>query len=147
MSIEDEYDGVRESDDYYKQMESDFDAIIGGTMDLGHIRTFGTGATRDTDEDKLDWEGFISPFAMYEFVQYMHFHRTQSDGSIRDSDNWKKGFPRKQIMKSLIRHIWDLWRLWSKGIPDDDLIDLLCAILFNTQAMLHEIAVGRDVSE
>ena len=41
------------------------------------IRQFNTGATRDTDEDKYDYEGFYSPLVMERFAQYMNKHRKQ----------------------------------------------------------------------
>lgn len=118
------------------------------------MRTFETGATRDSLENKLDYEGFISPLAMWLFAQYMHKHRVQPDGQIRDSDNWQKGMPRRQYMKSLIRHVFDLWMVWRFG-PDltshifweGRLQELACAAFFNIQGLLHELAVGRDVSE
>src|SRR3990167_3997901 len=112
------------------------------------IRQFKSGATRDTDSGKLDWEGFISPSAMLLFAEYMHKHRVQADGSLRDSDNWQKGIPRLQYMKSLVRHVWDLWLTWRVEPGDEmQLTDLLCAVLFNVQGMLHEIIMGRDVEE
>ena len=112
------------------------------------MRKFKTGATRDTDDGKFDWEGFISPISMTFFAKYMHQHRMQADGTLRDGDNWQKGIPRQQYMKSLIRHIWDLWFTW-RMYPEmeDRLVDLLSAALFNIQGMLHEIALGRDVKE
>jgi hypothetical protein len=112
------------------------------------MRTFDSGATRDTDEGKLDWEGFISPVAMRVFSEYMHLHRLQSDGTLRTADNWQKGMPRRQYIKSLIRHTWDLWLAWRVD-PEDTkaIVALLCAILFNTQGLLLEIALGRSVEE
>lgn len=112
------------------------------------IRKFASGATRNTDKKKLDWEGFISPVAMRRFARYMHQHRVQSDGNLRDSDNWQKGFPRRQIMKSLIRHVWDLWYVWrSSPTAKELMLDLLCAILFNTQAMMLEIIYDRNIED
>ena len=68
------------------------------------VRTFDTGATRDTDDGKLDYEGFISPLVLERFARYMHTHRLQPDGTLRDSDNWQKGIPRDQYIKSAWRH-------------------------------------------
>jgi len=118
--------------------------------DDGRLRTFSTGATRDTAEDKFDPEGFISPEVWWRFSKYMHKHRQQSDGSLRDSDNWQKGIPRKQYLKSLLRHVFDLWLLFRNKPPrfdpnGTDIQDVLCAILFNTQGLLHEVINGRDV--
>lgn len=124
-----------------------FDREHEATPDLRVGRTFVTGATRDTDEGKLDWEGFISPMAMEEFASYMHGHRTQLDGVVRDSDNWKNGMPRVAYVKSLIRHTWDLWLVWSLDRNPAALRILLCAILFNVQGLLHELVIGRSVKD
>jgi hypothetical protein len=53
----------------------------------GKIRSFKTGATRDTDEGKHDFEGYLSPTVINRFGEYMTKNRIQSDGSLRDSDN------------------------------------------------------------
>ena len=112
------------------------------------IRTFASGATRDSDDGKLDYEGFISPLALQMFAVYMHKHRLQSDGKLRDSDNWQKGIPRAQYMKSLVRHVMDLWRAWrTDGKDMNELVDLLCAIIFNVQGLLYEINIDRSVGE
>lgn len=112
----------------------------------GKIRQFGTGATRDTDEGKLDYEGFYSPLVMERFAQYMSKHRVQSDGSFRDSDNWQKGIPLNAYMKSKLRHDMDVW-LHHRGYPQharEDLEEALCAILFNVQGYLLEILKGKE---
>lgn len=103
------------------------------------MRYFETGATRDSDEDKLDFEGFLSPYVMYRFAEYMHKHRFQADGHMRASDNWQKGIPQEAYMKSLLRHVFDLWIRWRADCTDREAFeDALCAILFNAQGMLHE---------
>jgi hypothetical protein len=68
------------------------------------VRTFSTGATRDTDEGKLDFEGFLSPTVLKAFAEYMHEKRKMPDGSLRDSDNWQRGIPVDAYMKSMWRH-------------------------------------------
>jgi len=57
------------------------------------MRTFESGATRDDDGTKLDFDGFLSPQALEAYAKYMHKHRVQSDGKLRASDNWKHGMP------------------------------------------------------
>ena len=59
------------------------------------MRNFDTGATRDNDDEKMDYEGFLSPIVLKEFGRYMHKHRKQTDGKFRESDNWQKGMPKK----------------------------------------------------
>lgn len=59
------------------------------------MREFRTGATRDNDEGKYDYEGFYHPLVVKRFGQYMDKHRKQADGKLRDSDNWQKGIPKE----------------------------------------------------
>lgn len=103
------------------------------------MREFSTGATRDTDEGKLDYEGFLSPLVLRRFAEYMHMHRLQADGKLRDSDNWQKGIPQEAYMKSLFRHFMDTWLEWrEKGGSGAKWEEALCAMLFNVQGLLHE---------
>jgi len=107
-------------------------------------RLFDTGATRDTDIDKLDFRGFFSPIVLQRFAQYMHEHRLQSDGTMRASDNWKKTYGKTHYdvcLSSLLRHVIDLW-LIHEGFSrraKETLEDALCAILFNTMAYLFKV--------
>jgi hypothetical protein len=108
------------------------------------VRTFDTGANRDSEAGKLDFEGFLSPLVLWEFGKYMDKHRTLTDGSVRDSDNWQKGMPLDAYMKSLLRHVFDLWLLHrgqSVTRPeggDVTMEDALGGILFNAQGYWHE---------
>ncbi len=117
---------------------------------MPELRKFSTGATRDTTEGKHEPWGFTSALAEKRFCEYMHKHRTQSDGKLRDSDNWKQGIPVDVYKHSLSRHIQDL-RLILDGsslqAQESDLEEVLCAILFNVQGMLHETIRNRIISE
>ena len=107
------------------------------------MRTYHTGATRDTDQGKLDFEGFTNPFVRLRFAEYMHRHRKQSDGQLRDGDNWQKGMPLGDYLQSLIRHVEELDRWYRRGEvrpktsrdPQDE-EDVACAILFNAAGFL-----------
>lgn len=102
------------------------------------VRTFDTGASRDTDEGKLDFEAFFSPLVFECYGEFMHKNRVMKDGSLRDGDNWQKGIPKTVYMKSLWRHFFDAWKI-LRGYPcKSSLRDALCGILFNTQGLLHE---------
>lgn len=106
----------------------------------GQVRTFETGATRDTDEGKPVYGKFLSPLAVQAYGGYMHKHRLQADGSLRDGDNWKKGMPKRECFESLARHFVDLWLHmdgWG-GKAREGKIDVLCALLFNVQILLHQ---------
>ena len=105
------------------------------SSDDGTLRTFATGAIRDTATDKLDYEGFFDPLVLRRYAEYMHEHRKQSDGELRDSDNWQKGMPIDEYMKSLSRHGIDAWVAHREGRVDQV---LLCAMLFNIMGVLHE---------
>lgn len=111
------------------------------TVDDGTMRKFGTGATRDTNDGKLDYEGFLSPAALERYAQYMHQHRLQSDGTLRDSDNWQKGMPRDVYMKSAWRHFMAWWTSHRLGARDEE---AMCALLFNVFGYLHETLGGRQ---
>ncbi len=95
-----------------------------------------SGATRDGNLDKLDYEGFLSPLVLEAFAEYMHKARQTEEG-LRDSDNWQKGIPLDAYMKSLFRHFMSLWKK-HRGYSDADITDDLCAMLFNVQGYLHE---------
>ena len=106
---------------------------------MSKIRKFKTGATRDTAEGKHDYEGFISPLVIKRFGKYMHKHRLQSDGKLRSSDNWTKGIPKEEYMKSMWRHFLDLW-LFHRGFKGrEDIEEALCGLYFNVQGYLHEV--------
>ena len=105
------------------------------------VRTFDTGANRDTDEGKLDYEGFLSPLVLERYAQYLHGHRTLPDGTTRDSDNWQKGMPLVEYMKSAWRHFMVWWKMHrSQGeICTQDREDAICGLIFNASGYLHEV--------
>lgn len=109
------------------------------------MREFETGATRNNDDDNLDFEGFLSPLVLHEFAVYMHSHRKQADGKMRDSDNWQKGIPQESYMKSMWRHFKDVWdNHRNTGLARDDEITALMALLFNVQGKAHELIKERN---
>ncbi len=114
------------------------------------MRTFGTGATRHSEEGKFDYEGFLSPLVLRRYAKYMDSNRVQADGQSRSSDNWQKGIPLNAYMKSMWRHFMDLWvghrrcdTRFDIGIDDDALEAALCAILFNASGYLHEMLAAQ----
>jgi hypothetical protein len=115
------------------------------------MRTFGTGATRNVEVDP-DYHGFFSPLSMHAYGEYMHAHRLQSDGTIRDSDNWQLGMPNDAYVRSLVRHIHDVELIHDgfKELARSDARDPstfkahLSAIIFNAQGILHNL-VKEDI--
>lgn len=118
------------------------------------VQEFESGATRNFNLNKYDYEGFINPEALHAFGEYMHEHRKQRDGSIRDSDNWQKGIPFSAYIKSLVRHVIDLWRM-DRGYevinPDTNLPhtkqELCCAIVFNSMGYLKELITPSEINK
>lgn len=113
------------------------------------MRVFKGGATRNSNEGKPDYEGFLSPIVIEAFGKYMHKHRFQADGNVRDSDNWQKHFGENHFavcLKSLCRHFMDLWSL-HRGYKRFDALDghevdkeeALMALLFNTMAYADKL--------
>lgn len=114
------------------------------TIDTGVIRKFVTGATRDSAADKVDYDGFLSVHVLRAYGAYMHKHRVQSDGSVRDSDNWQHGIPREVYRKSAWRHFVDWWAQHRAG---KDTTESACALLFNIMGDTHEALKGRMIPE
>jgi len=109
------------------------------------MRHFDSGATRGTEDGKLDYEGFLSPIVLERFAEYMHKHRQQADGELRDSDNWQHGMPPDVYLKSAFRHFMAVWKI-HRGIElgsSLDLEDSLCGLLFNVMGYLHQVKLGR----
>ena len=108
-------------------------------------RQFETGATRDSEEGKIDYEGFLCPMVLERYGQYMNKHRIQSDGQLRASDNWQAGIPISVYIKSLLRHVWDVWMILRGHVRKDpkdghviSLLEACCAALFNVMGIMHE---------
>jgi hypothetical protein len=113
--------------------------------DDGEVRRFESGATRDTEEGKLDFEAFLSPLVLLRYAEYMHEHRKQSDGQLRDGDNWQKGIPKDAYMKSLLRHVMDAWlfhRYRGADAKAENIEEALCAIIFNAMGYLFNELEG-----
>jgi hypothetical protein len=111
---------------------------------MAEMRKFETGATRNLDTDKLDFEGFLSPLVVEEFGRFMHRHRLQTDGQLRDSDNWQKGIPLAAYMKSMWRHFLNVWKyhrnlpIFNEKSEPVSFEEEACALLFNIMGYLHE---------
>lgn len=121
---------------------------LGANAMAPQIRTFESGATRNANEHKLRYEGFLSPNVLKRFAEYMHLHRKQADGKMRDPDNWQKGIPRDAYTDSLVRHVMDLW-LHQRGYGDqatEDIETALCAIMFNSMGYLFEVLKDKSTS-
>lgn len=112
------------------------------------MRKFDTGATRDTVEGKLSYVKGLSPIVLKRYLQYLDTHRKQSDGTLRDFDNWKLGIDKDVYLDGLGRHFLDVWLL-CHGFPAEDnhgpveIENALGGVIFNSIGMLHEILKGK----
>lgn len=108
---------------------------------VGGIRAFDTGATRDTNTNKLDYYRFNNALVDKVYAEYMHKHRKQSDGSLRSGDNWQNGWDKHTSMESMTRHVQDI-KLHLTGYQKEateNLVDSICATIFNAKALLLEV--------
>jgi hypothetical protein len=109
-------------------------------------RVFKSGASRDTDEGKLDLEAFNSPIVDRRYGEFMHKNRTQPNGEVRSGDNWQLGITKDAYVKSGLRHALD-WRLVHRGyepVDKTDIEDILCAVIFNASGYLFEVLKARN---
>lgn len=103
-------------------------------------RIFDTGATRDSNNNKLAYDQGLSMQVLQTYMEYLNKHRVMKDGSLRSFDNWKLGIEVPAYRESLMRHTIDTIRK-SKGLPlreESDLKSLLCAVIFNASGWLFE---------
>lgn len=71
-------------------------------------RQFDNGSNRNGTNGKLHPYGFTNPLCDHSFFKYMDSHRLLEDGTLRDPDNWQKGWDRAISLDSLARHVEDL---------------------------------------
>jgi len=117
---------------------------------MSEIRKFDTGASRDSNEGKYDYEAFLSPLVIEEYAKYMHKNRKMSDGSLRDGDNWQMGFGDKHYdvcAKSAWRHFFDFWKEHRGLQSREDMDSAICGLLFNLMAYYHKLLKERMVSK
>lgn len=125
------------TNDYLK---SNFRLVVEEPINTAMVgkREFDTGAYRNLDDNKLDYEAFLSPRVLEEFGKYMHEHRKLEDGTLRDADNWQKGIPEDVYMKSMWRHFHAVWSNVRGIKTKESQVENLCAMMFNVMGMLHE---------
>lgn len=106
-----------------------------------NVRTFETGATRSPLGSKLQYSKFMDSRVIKRYCEYLNHHRVQTDGKVREPDNWKSGIPVTSYVDSMQRHYMDIW-LWHQEYTvemSEDIETALCALLFNVQGLLFEV--------
>ena len=120
------------------------DSGTGMKRSRGLVRKFTTGATRDTDQGKFDYEAFLSPLVLQRFAEYLHKHRLQSDGKLRAGDNWQQGIPKDVYIKSACRHFIDWWAGHRAGVAREE---AMTALMFNVMGYLFEVLKERKYAK
>lgn len=118
--------------------ENDAKPVAAEDTKSATTRVFATGATRNNDASKYDYEGFLSPLVLEAYAAYMHVNRQLEDGSVRASDNWQKGIPREVYAKSGWRHFHDLWKAQRGIAPDEGELGASMGVLFNVMGWAFE---------
>lgn len=121
-------------------------------MSKESTRISSTGALRDTDTGKFAYFGFNHPLVEWVFARYMHRHRKMADGSLRDPDNWCKGFDDPvETLRSLDRHVQDA-KLLQTGVAVVDergknvtMEEALCGIRFGANALLLDLVKDKKL--
>lgn len=118
--------------------------LVAGQPDK--IRTFETGATRDTVAGKLSYMKALSPEVLEAYVTYLDKHRKQPDGSTREFNNWKRGIDKWTYLDSLLRHDHTAWMLMLGYKVSDNhgpvtLLDSLMAVIFNASGLAYELLI------
>ena len=121
-----------------RQCIREHEAINNPPIEFQGMRQFFTGATRSPLADKLQYSGFLSPIVLKRYAEYMHKHRLQENGELRDADNWQKGIPDTSALDSMLRHTMGVW-LHQRGFElemTESLLESLCAVIFNASVMI-----------
>ena len=92
--------------------------------DSGSREAFGTGAVRDTAEDKPRPD-LISPFVLERIGNHM-----RKGAQKYCAWNWAKGIPSSRFYESLMRHLMK----YAQGLRDED---HLSAAVFNLMGLIH----------
>lgn len=113
---------------------------------MNKLRKFESGATRDDDTLKNDYEAFLDPLVIEAYGNYMSKHRNQG-GILRDGDDWQKGFGEAHFdvcIKSAWRHFLDFW-MEHRGIKSrEDIDSAICGLLFNVMAYYSKMLRNRE---
>jgi hypothetical protein len=99
------------------------------------MRTFETGAVRDSETGKADYVETISWTAFGRYADYMTGKKTKYG-----EGNFKKGIPIDVYETSMVRHIQKYLANKYEGAQLEPAEDHLSAILFNVFGIMHEEA-------
>ncbi len=110
------------------------------------MRKFKSGASRNSEKGKLDFEGFFSPIVLESRAKYMDKHRHLEDGTLRNSDDWQQGMPLPVYMKSMWRHFFAVWKMHRGYSHAETIEDSLIGLMFNAEGYLSEILKNENTT-
>lgn len=117
---------IQKHDDLYPHDKERLTAVYQQfvTKDSGKRQDFDTGAVRDTDENKPQYE--LIPFSPHRRVAELYAR----GGKKYQPRNWEKGMPFSRVLGSLLRHVY----AWAEGERSED---HLAAVIFNSYALMY----------
>lgn len=99
---------------------------VGGILDSGDRKDFGTGAIRDRGEAIKGRFVLLSPIAM----RRVAIRSELGERKYGDGRNWEKGMPLSEFMDSAMRHI-------NQYLEGDTEEDHLAAAAWNLNCIMH----------
>lgn len=99
---------------------------------LSRKTVFPSGAIRDSQEDKPDFNETISWTAFNRYAKYMTGKKSKYGAG-----NFKRGIPTESYVKSMLRHVDKFMRNTFENGDDEKNEDHLSAIVFNVFGIMH----------
>lgn len=112
------------------------------------LRNFDTGAIRDNDENKINYQGALSPLVLEAYGAYIQKHSLLPDGTRRNNKNWQNLFGtheehRQVCIESAWRHFIDLLMEHDGYNSRDGLDEAIGGLMFNIQAYWFSVLKER----
>lgn len=107
--------------------------------DNGLLRKSDTGAIRNSDVDKINYQGALSPLVLEAYGAYIQKHSLLPDGTRRNNKNWQNLFGtheehRQVCIESAWRHFLDVLMEHDGYESRDGIDEALGGLMFNIQA-------------
>ena len=107
--------------------------------DNGVLRMSESGAIRNSDIGKINYQGALSPLILEAYGKYIEKHSNLPDGTKRNNKNWQNlfGTPeehRQVCIESAWRHFIDLLKEHDGYNSQDGIDEALGGLMFNIQA-------------
>jgi|SRR5690606_29218138 len=117
--------------------------------DDGVLRMSESGAIRNSDVGKINYQGALSPLILEAYGKYIEKHSLLPDGTRRNNKNWQKlfGTPeehRQVCIESAWRHFIDLLMEHDGYESRDGIDEALGGLMFNIQAYWFSILKERQ---